>query len=66
VITRYNRVGFEVRVEVALAEQPDAPAVLATMTRTEATSLGLAEGTRVWVARQLGAPSVVIGGLHAA
>jgi sulfate transport system ATP-binding protein len=65
-ITRYSRIGFEVRVEVGLTEQPDAPAVLATMTRTEAASLGLADGVRVWLARQAGAPSVVIGGLHAA
>ena len=37
-IERFNRVGFEVRLEVRLTEDDDAPPVLVTLTRAEATA----------------------------
>ena len=66
VIGGISRVGFEVRVEIDLTEHPGAPRVLATMTRSEARSRELSEGTRVWISCEAGAPAVRIGGLHAA
>jgi sulfate transport system ATP-binding protein len=49
-VERITRIGFEVRLDV----QPDStgdptPVVQATMTRTQARSLGLEEGQRVWL-----------------
>ena len=40
-IERFNRVGFEVRLDVRLTEVDDAPPVLVTLTRAEATAKAL-------------------------
>ncbi|MEQ1786275.1 MAG: sulfate ABC transporter ATP-binding protein [Acidimicrobiales bacterium] len=53
-IARLARVGFEVRAEVATDDQ----IVLVTMTRTEATALGLEDDLRVWLFPAPGAPKV--------
>ncbi|QDP98461.1 sulfate ABC transporter ATP-binding protein [Microlunatus elymi] len=53
-IVRYQRIGFEVRVEVA-TEQEHHP-VLVTLTRGEARSLRLAEGASVWISASDNAP----------
>jgi sulfate/thiosulfate transport system ATP-binding protein len=53
-ITRVNRVGFEVRVDVAVGEEP----VLVTLTRTHYYALGLEVGDTVWVRPATGAPRV--------
>ncbi|MEU7820828.1 sulfate ABC transporter ATP-binding protein [Catellatospora sp. NPDC049133] len=53
-ITRITRVGFEIRVEVAVAGQP----VIVTLTRNEFLSLGLQVGSEVQVRV---APEVVAG-----
>jgi sulfate/thiosulfate transport system ATP-binding protein len=53
-IERLTRVGFEVRVDIATADQ----VVLATMTRTEAAGLGLVAGATVWLSPATGAPTV--------
>ncbi len=54
-ITRWTRIGFEVRLEVT-PEDPRHPApVLVTLTRTDATALGLHEGDRVWLRMRPGA-----------
>ncbi|MGN6692948.1 MAG: sulfate/molybdate ABC transporter ATP-binding protein [Aquihabitans sp.] len=47
-IDRLVRVGFEVRVDVATADAPEMPTTV-TLTRAEARSLGLAEGSAVWL-----------------
>ena len=58
-ITRWTRIGFEVRLEVT-PEGPDAgPPVLVTVTRADATALGLVEGYRVWLKPRPGADRVV-------
>jgi sulfate/thiosulfate transport system ATP-binding protein len=48
-IERFNRVGFEVRLDVRLAEDDAAPRVLVTLTRAEATAKGLEVGVPVWI-----------------
>jgi len=53
-VDRLIRVGFEVRADIATADQ----VVLATMTRTEAAGLGLEEGATVWISPAPGAPTV--------
>jgi sulfate transport system ATP-binding protein len=53
-VDRLTRVGFEIRVDVATADQ----VVLATMTRTEATGLALEVGSTVWLSPAPGAPTV--------
>jgi sulfate/thiosulfate transport system ATP-binding protein len=53
-ITRVNRVGFEVRVDLAIGEE----SVLVTLTRTHYQALGLAVGDAVWVRPAVGAPRV--------
>jgi sulfate transport system ATP-binding protein len=55
VVSRVLRVGFEVRVTVT-AE--DASEITVVMTRTLARSLGIAEGTRVWLTPASGATTV--------
>ncbi|MBC9733015.1 sulfate/molybdate ABC transporter ATP-binding protein [Nocardioides marmotae] len=55
-ITRLLRVGFEVRVAVAVAGQ-DAP-VTVVMTRTHARALGLEAGATVWLVPAEGATAV--------
>jgi sulfate transport system ATP-binding protein len=57
-ITRLLRVGFEVRVNVAA---DDGSHVLVVLTRSHARSLGLAEGTKVWLAPAPGAVTIVAG-----
>ncbi len=58
-VSRVVRVGFEVRVEVATADQ----VVLVTMTRTQFQALGLEVGSPGWLRPVRGAPTVVaVGG----
>ena len=57
-ISRVTRVGFEVRVDVACADQ----SVLLTLTRSEFNALGLEVGSDVWVRPVSGAPTVAIAG----
>jgi len=57
-VRRITRVGFEVRVEVATADQ----VVLVTLTRTEFAGLGLAQGSPAWVRVVPGAPTVLAEG----
>jgi sulfate/thiosulfate transport system ATP-binding protein len=54
-ITRVSRVGFEVRVELAVGDEP----ALVTLTRTHYSALGLDPGDTVWVRPAAGAPTVV-------
>ncbi|HWJ63593.1 MAG TPA: sulfate ABC transporter ATP-binding protein [Acidimicrobiales bacterium] len=61
-VTRVVRVGFEVRIDVAAA----AEVTTATLTRAEARSLGIAEGSAVWLEVAPGAqvrtpPGVAVG-----
>jgi sulfate transport system ATP-binding protein len=58
-VTRLTRVGFEVRAEVRLDDQVES-VVLVTLTRTEARSLGLADGVAVGVYVAPGAPTVAV------
>lgn len=53
-VDRVNRVGFEVRAELAA----EGRRVLATLTRTQATTLGLRPGERFWLRIAHGAPTV--------
>ena len=53
-ITRVSRVGFEVRVDVAVGDE----SVLVTLTRTHYQALGLDNGDTVWVRPTAGAPTV--------
>ncbi len=53
-VNRVVRVGFEVRLEIATADQ----VVVATMTRTDSLSLGLEVGSAVSVRVTTGAPTV--------
>ena len=48
-IERFNRVGFEVRLDVRLTEVDNAPPVLVTLTRAEATAKALELGLPVWI-----------------
>jgi sulfate transport system ATP-binding protein len=48
-IERFNRVGFEVRLDVRLTGEDDAPPVLVTLTRAEATAKALGIGVPVWI-----------------
>jgi sulfate transport system ATP-binding protein len=67
-ILRVVRVGFEVRLTVALADEPDAEPVQVTVTRGTQRHLGLAEAVEVWLAPTRGsavplrAPAVAVGG----
>ncbi|WP_375000455.1 sulfate/molybdate ABC transporter ATP-binding protein [Aeromicrobium sp. CTD01-1L150] len=57
-ITRWTRIGFEIRLEVT-PEGPGAhPPVQVVVTRAEATALGLHEGDRVWLRPAVGADTV--------
>ncbi len=55
-VARSVRVGFEVRLEVATAHET----VLAVLTRSEARSLGVGDGTPVWLRLVAGAPTVEV------
>ncbi|MEV7430109.1 MULTISPECIES: sulfate/molybdate ABC transporter ATP-binding protein [unclassified Nocardioides] len=57
-VSRLLRIGFEVRLTVALEAGPD---VTVTLTRTHARSLGLDQGSAVWLAPAAGATTVVAG-----
>jgi sulfate transport system ATP-binding protein len=57
-IVRSSRVGFEVRLEIALAEYPTAAPVLVTLTRAEATAKQLDEGLPVWIKPVAGASQI--------
>jgi sulfate/thiosulfate transport system ATP-binding protein len=48
-IERFNRVGFEVRLDVRLTGEDDATPVLVTLTRAEATAKALELGVPVWI-----------------
>ena len=57
-ITRWTRIGFEVRLEVT-PEPPHAPGpIQVVVTRAEARALDLHEGDRVWLRPQVGADVV--------
>ena len=57
-ITRMSRVGFEVRVDLEVADEP----VLVTLTRTHYYGLGLEVGDTAWVRPAVGAPTVASTG----
>jgi len=57
-ITRVSRVGFEVRVDLEVADEP----VLVTLTRTHYNGLGLEVGDAAWVRPAVGAPTVISTG----
>ena len=59
-IERFNRVGFEVRLDVRLTEDDAAPPVLVTLTRAEATAKVLETGVPVWITPVVGASKVRI------
>jgi len=59
-IERFNRVGFEVRLDVRLTEDETAPPVLVTLTRAEATAKALDPGVPVWIRPVAGASQVRI------
>jgi sulfate transport system ATP-binding protein len=59
-IERFNRVGFEVRLDVRLIEDEAAPSVLVTLTRADATAKGLETGMPVWLTPVAGASQVRI------
>ena len=61
-VLRLNRVGFEVRLEVSLVDDPAAPPVLITLTRAEAGAKQLAEGSPVWIKPVEGASQIAIAG----
>ena len=57
-IARLSRVGFEVRLEVDLADTAVRGPVLVTLTRAEATAKQLEEGLAVWVKPVAGASQI--------
>ena len=59
-IERFNRVGFEVRLDVRLIGDGTAPPVLVTLTRADATAKGLETGMPVWITPVAGASQVRI------
>ena len=59
-IERFNRVGFEVRLDVRLLQDDAAPRVLVTLTRAEATAKALDLQVPVWIAPVAGASQVRI------
>ncbi|WP_332643669.1 sulfate/molybdate ABC transporter ATP-binding protein, partial [Aeromicrobium sp.] len=58
-ITRWTRVGFEIRLEVTPENGGDKTPIQVVVTRAEAVALGLHEGDRVWLRVQVGADRVV-------
>lgn len=59
VLTRYQRIGFEVRLTIRPdGSRPFNPDVVVTLTKTFADALGLREGGRVWLEPEQGARSV--------
>ena len=57
-ITRWTRIGFEVRLEVTPDDVLHPDPVLVQLTRTEANELQLHEGDRVWLRPRVGAEQV--------
>ena len=57
-IVRTSRVGFEVRLEISLTSDQQAPPVLVTLTRAEATAKQLDEGQPVWIKVVAGASQI--------
>ncbi len=57
-ILRTSRVGFEVRLEIGLEGEDQAPPVLVTLTRAEATAKQLGEGQPVWIKAVAGASQI--------
>ncbi|RYJ02116.1 MAG: ATP-binding cassette domain-containing protein, partial [Actinomycetales bacterium] len=57
-ITRWTRVGFEIRLEVTPEDVLHPEPVQVVVTRAEATALDLHEGDRVWLRPQVGADQV--------
>lgn len=58
-ITRWTRVGFEIRLEVTPDDALHPDPVQVIVTRTEANALQLHEGDQVWLRPRVGAESVV-------
>jgi sulfate transport system ATP-binding protein len=58
-ITRWTRVGFEIRLEVTPDDVLHPDPVQVIVTRTEATALQLHEGAQVWLRPRAGAETVV-------
>lgn len=58
-ITRWTRVGFEIRLEVTPDDALHPDPVQVIVTRTEANALQLHEGDQVWLRPRAGAESVV-------
>jgi len=56
-ITRWSRIGFEIRLEVTPTDPRYQEPVQVTLTRTEALGLGLHLGDHVWLRPAPGAPS---------
>ena len=48
-ITRWTRIGFEVRLEVTPEDARHPAPILVTLTRSDANALGLHQGDRVWL-----------------
>jgi sulfate/thiosulfate transport system ATP-binding protein len=59
-IQRFNRVGFEVRLDIQLTEDEAAPPALVTLNRAAATAKALELGMPVWIAPVAGASQVRI------
>ena len=57
-ITRWTRVGFEIRLEVTPDDTRHPDPVQVIVARAEATALGLHEGDQVWLRPQVGADLV--------
>ena len=58
-ITRWTRVGFEIRLEVTPVDVIHTDPVQVVVTRAEATALGLHPGDHVWLRPQVGALTTV-------
>lgn len=59
-ITRWTRVGFEIRLEVTPDDVLHPDPVQVSLTRTDATALGLHPGDRVWLRPAPGADRVTV------
>ena len=58
-ITRWTRVGFEIRLEITPDDTLHPGVVQVAITRTEATALDLHEGDQVWLRPKVGADEVM-------
>ena len=57
-ITRWTRIGFEIRLEVTPTDPRYTEPVQVTVTRSEATALDLHQGDHVWLRPSVGAQSI--------